>query len=645
MEEKAARPAPLAPLSRRWCFLCSSPAADCWPAAWLPGSLATLDYRHSENDVSSTLADSPDCCVALGSELRGDDGGLPPADWRLWLCKSSLVSDNTWLALRFLLAGLMDGVLAWSIVTQTRPPAKWLIYLTHWTLLPVCLHLSLGAAGAVTARHSLSRHAAAPQRPWWLRLHFFAQAVALPNSLIVVVLFWALLYPATPSVARDPLNYFVHGVNFLCMALDALLSSSPFPAAYLLPAWLCFDVAYVFFTLAYALLGGTNEYGQPWVYSVLFWRSQSGALSAGFLCGVIVLLVFPAVALQAYCCVFARRRRLQREPFALAAPACFPPQDGPRLIALPYLRRYPLLRFLPLLAALLLSCGLAAATSLATTLHQRSGYWQTRERLQGSVIPFISDMAVNLPQYWVFACCLTAAGAVLLAALRMLYEGMDAGLAAVDAREGRFVYALPLRKEEEMRHWPAAHEPPAVQAFASDEPSLATAPLPVSRVARCWRSPRWRYCCFCCSQGFRGQAHSAYVCAVLFCLSLPLVSWCSAGLDIEVHGLAAAVLFVCAYFHIFLFARITAARARLSRERGAAQSARLKAALLLSVPLLLLPGTGVTLLASGRHWAAIWGNELSPMLEWAYAGVMGLYTLSLIHELGSLVREGSDDHR
>jgi hypothetical protein len=102
---------------------------------------------------------------------------------------------------RVLLALFMDGVLFGSVTLfSSRHAGKWCIYLTHWTLVAVCAHLTLSVAGALAARRSLARGEPPPPRPAWLPVLWSAQAIALPGSLLVFVLFWC----AAPRATRVP---------------------------------------------------------------------------------------------------------------------------------------------------------------------------------------------------------------------------------------------------------------------------------------------------------------------------------------------------------------------------------------------------------------------------------------------------------
>jgi hypothetical protein len=99
---------------------------------------------------------------------------------------------------RVLLALFMDGVLFGSVTLfSSRHEGKWCIYLTHWTLVAVCAHLTLSVAGSLAARRSLARGEEPPRRPLWLPVLWSAQAIALPGSLLVFVLFWYATHRAT----------------------------------------------------------------------------------------------------------------------------------------------------------------------------------------------------------------------------------------------------------------------------------------------------------------------------------------------------------------------------------------------------------------------------------------------------------------
>ena len=459
-----------------------------------------------------------------------------------------------------------------------------------------------------------------------------------------------------------PLNYFVHLANFIAMACDGLLiSPAPFPARYLASAFFVYAGIYTLFTITYYKTGGLNELDQPWVYTVLYWAQAS---STGFLIGVIDFLIVPAVGLCCYAAVFTRRRGFGKESFPWSRPACFP--VSPPLLLLPRFKHRPnAAASLPIVATVLLAGALGGSTGVGlepSNSGRVGGYWTYRHDQAGAVVPFISDMAVDHPGYYIFAVLLTAGGGVLVAVFRLLYEAMDGALAEEDGAEGVFVYP-PLtsvdcgvdREKDQAMLAPAPCDPPAAPP-PRPSPKLYAHPTSpaLSLLLCCVTRPKPRHCCFCCWQGLRGQAHSAYICGTLAALALPVVGWCSAGIAIEVHSLAAALFFVCAYAHICLTARIQAARLRAAlsssekitnpsddvttrRLAWLRRSALLKSFVAWFVPIGGLVSIGITELASVKEAGRVWGGFLSPIIEWSYCGIAGIATASLCWELREAV--------
>lgn len=112
------------------------------------------------------------------------------------------------------------------------------------------------------------------------------------------------MLPTWPEAATYTVNYLVHGANLAVMAADCGLCSQPFPLRFscgLLP----YGVVYILFTAVYWGLGGTNEWGQPWVYKPIYWGGP-GAGAGAALCVAVLLLVVPALILLCWACVRLR---------------------------------------------------------------------------------------------------------------------------------------------------------------------------------------------------------------------------------------------------------------------------------------------------------------------------------------------------
>ena len=112
------------------------------------------------------------------------------------------------------------------------------------------------------------------------------------------------MLPTWPEAATYTVNYLVHGANLAVMIADCALCSQPFPLRYsfgLFP----YGIVYVLFTAVYWAAGGTNEWGQPWIYIPIYWGG-SGAKAGAALCVCLVLFFVPGLILLSWACVRLR---------------------------------------------------------------------------------------------------------------------------------------------------------------------------------------------------------------------------------------------------------------------------------------------------------------------------------------------------
>ncbi len=391
---------------------------------------------------------------------------------------------------------------------------------------------------------------------------------------------------------------------------------------------------------------------------MLYYGTASSAAGAGLLAGIIVFVIVPLLGLLAYWLVFLRRARVTRERIGWGAPGCAPPAGAVEPFVSAWLDRLPLLRWLPALGLFLLGATFCATTPITAILPNQT-YWRARANW-GAVVPYISDTGANAPAYYIFAVGLTASAGVIWAALRLVYERMDPALAALDAAHGRYGRRGEVRcvcgggggsgaADTQLGAPDQAPELCTIvrDAQPRDQPANehAEAQEAAPAAARpCWCSTgRWLHCCCCCTQSMRQQGRTAYVTGVIACAGLPLLGFSGVTVQIYLHSLGAAATFGCMYLHLLLLARVQAARVQAAARHGAAalgvthgcrRSASVKAWCVWVVPVGVLLAFLVVLPASTPNAWAVWGNYLSPLLEWAYAGVLGVYTLSLCHETG-----------
>ena len=82
-----------------------------------------------------------------------------------------------------------------------------------------------------------------------------AASVVLVGSLLVALLFWALVYELGDGIS--PASVAVHGVNFVVMLADLLLVRNPLSHV-LVP--MAYSIAYLLFSVLFYAVSGDNIY-------------------------------------------------------------------------------------------------------------------------------------------------------------------------------------------------------------------------------------------------------------------------------------------------------------------------------------------------------------------------------------------------
>jgi hypothetical protein len=127
-------------------------------------------------------------------------------------------------------------------------------------------------------------------REWGSRLTLLLRDVVADASMVVAILYWALLFSGDTNLTLIHL----HGVNAVIMLLDLARCATPVPMASLLYTW-CYIIGYLTFDYAYVALGGTNQYGEHYVYGVLRFSSKADVIKAVILMAGVVLVACPLV--------------------------------------------------------------------------------------------------------------------------------------------------------------------------------------------------------------------------------------------------------------------------------------------------------------------------------------------------------------
>jgi len=221
-------------------------------------------------------------------------------DWRDTFgrnaCCGKPCSRNATLAVRGVFALTMASVWVWTQIDfmKERPDGSdadsapdtyaygyYWIYLTHITLTLQVIYHALAVALAVKAKNKAEGEESvaydareepgegegAPVAvPRLAKLTWFMQAVCLPSTFFVFVLYWGLVFDGE----LQAIACFTHGVNFAVMMADAYASGFPILLAHAL-YFMIYAALYLCWTFVHYQSGVGNEKGEPYIYSAVNW--------------------------------------------------------------------------------------------------------------------------------------------------------------------------------------------------------------------------------------------------------------------------------------------------------------------------------------------------------------------------------------
>lgn len=178
----------------------------------------------------------------------------------------------------------------WSVWECVCPGPLWLAYLTHWTLLIQLAYLFLAAFTTYRGRAYVSSPVPAdtPVGPWYVKAVWFLQAIQIPGTFLVFVLYWLLVFTGSFANFVSPLT---HGVNFVVAVVDFYLSKQPMYTAHVL--WFFgYACLYCLWNVIFWGSGATTCHGENFLYSSLDLNSGAGAwiLMVGLLLVVVPLI-------------------------------------------------------------------------------------------------------------------------------------------------------------------------------------------------------------------------------------------------------------------------------------------------------------------------------------------------------------------
>uniref|UniRef100_A0A7S0N942 Uncharacterized protein n=1 Tax=Pyramimonas obovata TaxID=1411642 RepID=A0A7S0N942_9CHLO len=234
----------------------------------------------------NTSSDS--CCTAFLREFRLNQLGYTDVvGWNDDFTRSWLIKDRrAFLKVRIALLVLIFALFVWSSLDMgvDGDYKYWWIYVTHWSLLVELLYF----ASAVYTQWR-AEEKGEPSGRWWVYLSWILHDIAYPASFFVTVNYWLLVY----SPPLRAISTFTHGVNFVVILADTMLSSQAYRLSHGV-YFLLYAIVYIIWSLIFHAAKATNQDGNRYIYSSLDYKEDAGGAVVTIaiaLIGVLVIIL------------------------------------------------------------------------------------------------------------------------------------------------------------------------------------------------------------------------------------------------------------------------------------------------------------------------------------------------------------------
>ncbi|TMW52344.1 hypothetical protein DOY81_002601 [Sarcophaga bullata] len=190
-------------------------------------------------------------------------------------------SERSWLFLiyRWMWAIFFISVFISCLILQFAN-GKYFIFLTNWGII-LCMLTQLLAAILVTRWHfdlgslrteQCDRNSREQKSPTMVKIYWLLYDVTLPLALVITTIYWTFLHGKMNKPQRFPVISFVtHCLNSVFMLVDFFMVAFPVRLLHTIYAMLL-PIIFCFFTVIYFFCGGTDEYGNHFVYPLLDWK-------------------------------------------------------------------------------------------------------------------------------------------------------------------------------------------------------------------------------------------------------------------------------------------------------------------------------------------------------------------------------------
>eukprot|EP00301_Raphidiophrys_heterophryoidea_P027365 c9622_g1_i1.p1 GENE.c9622_g1_i1~~c9622_g1_i1.p1 ORF type:complete len:294 (+),score=36.22 c9622_g1_i1:50-883(+) len=249
------------------------------------------------------------CCSFLTSEFTTDNldfnrstsQGLIYWGYHFGVGRGSFANSSLYQALRGVLLAIVSAILVYSILhfVDTYGASNfsfYFIYLTHWSLLLEVLYFAFAFCTTWAAQYSRAedrnRQIANSNLslPFFVRATWLLQAIVLPASFMVMVMYWTLVYSGGPILVVQVLQ---HGVTFVLMVVDFLSNRQPYLLLHGV-YFMIYAAAFYLWSYIHYALHVHNEVGHDYIYAALNWANPktSGIIGFLILCIVVPLTNF-----------------------------------------------------------------------------------------------------------------------------------------------------------------------------------------------------------------------------------------------------------------------------------------------------------------------------------------------------------------
>ncbi|KOB74293.1 Uncharacterized protein OBRU01_09365 [Operophtera brumata] len=228
--------------------------------------------------------------------------------WRMCLLEHPLPSNfyvSSWqtnrsslplLLLRSFLFLFSTCVLLASVTLPLTTDVRfgfWFIYLSNWGLLLIVLTMafSTSVCGYVYFKRPID---ATFGLPWYVKTYWVLYNITIPVAFLITVFYWGVLKTSTSvhvNYAPNPiLDVMVHGINSVVMLVELICSAHPSRLLHIMQP-LYFAAAYMLFSVIYYFAGGTDPWGNPFIYPVVDWSKPGQTMVVITLTGLFLALM------------------------------------------------------------------------------------------------------------------------------------------------------------------------------------------------------------------------------------------------------------------------------------------------------------------------------------------------------------------